>query len=106
MTPAPHLPRVLVLRALGLGDLLAGVPALRGVRRAFPGHRIHLALPPGLAEAARSTGAVDAVFAAEAPGRAVPSLTHRGLAVLRGRRRPRCPRRCGNRRRFTEHPSS
>ncbi|MFF4839679.1 glycosyltransferase family 9 protein [Streptomyces collinus] len=76
MTPAPHLPRVLVLRALGLGDLLAGVPALRGVRRAFPGHRIHLALPPGLAEAARSTGAVDAVFAAEAPGRAVPSLTH------------------------------
>ncbi|WP_333772006.1 glycosyltransferase family 9 protein [Streptomyces sp. IBSBF 3136] len=76
MTPARHPPRVLVLRALGLGDLLAGVPALRGVRRAFPGHRIHLALPPGLAEAARSTGAVDAVLPAEAPGRAVPSLTH------------------------------
>ncbi len=77
MTLTPHRsPTVLVLRALGLGDLLAGVPALRGVRRAFPGHRILLALPPGLTEAALATGAVDAVFPAEAPGRAVPSLTH------------------------------
>ncbi|MFJ4522072.1 glycosyltransferase family 9 protein [Streptomyces sp. NPDC088810] len=71
-----HPPRVLVLRALGLGDLLAGVPALRGVRRAFPGHRVVLAQPPGLAELALSTGAVDAVFPAEAPGRGVPDLTH------------------------------
>ncbi|MEU6773079.1 glycosyltransferase family 9 protein [Streptomyces sp. NPDC046759] len=77
MTPTPyHPPTVLVLRALGLGDLLAGVPALRGVRRAFPRHRIVLALPPGLTEPALATGAVDAVFPAEAPGRAVPSLTH------------------------------
>ncbi|MEU9445158.1 glycosyltransferase family 9 protein [Streptomyces sp. NPDC048304] len=77
MTRTPHRPpTVLVLRALGLGDLLAGVPALRGVRRGFPGHRIVLALPPGLTEAALATGAVDAVFPAEAPGRAVPSLTH------------------------------
>ncbi|MEU2716609.1 glycosyltransferase family 9 protein [Streptomyces sp. NPDC007205] len=75
-TPSSHPPVVLVLRALGLGDLLAGVPALRGVRRAFPGHRTVLALPPGLAEPALATGAVDAVFPAEAPGRAVPSLTH------------------------------
>ncbi|MGW5433056.1 glycosyltransferase family 9 protein [Streptomyces sp. NPDC004059] len=72
----PHPPTVLVLRALGLGDLLAGVPALRGIRRAFPGHRILLAQPPGLTEPALATGAVDAVFPAEAPGRAVPSLTH------------------------------
>ncbi|MGW1810490.1 glycosyltransferase family 9 protein [Streptomyces sp. NPDC002078] len=73
----PHCPpTVLVLRALGLGDLLAGVPALRGIRRAFPGHRILLALPPGLTEPALATGAIDAVFPAEAPGRAVPSLTH------------------------------
>jgi ADP-heptose:LPS heptosyltransferase len=68
-------PRVLVLRALGLGDLLAGVPALKGVRRAFPGHRVVLALPPALREAALSTGAVDAVLPAEAPYRGVPSLT-------------------------------
>jgi ADP-heptose:LPS heptosyltransferase len=73
---APHTPVVLVLRALGLGDLLAGVPALRGIRRAFPGHRIVLAQPAGLTEQALATGAVDAVFPAEAPGRAVPSLTH------------------------------
>jgi ADP-heptose:LPS heptosyltransferase len=72
----PHPPTVLVLRALGLGDLLAGVPALRGVRRSFPGHRIVLAQPPALTELALATGAVDAVFPAEAPGRAVPSLAH------------------------------
>ncbi|MFD5268091.1 glycosyltransferase family 9 protein [Streptomyces sp. NPDC058335] len=69
-------PRVLVLRALGLGDLLAGVPALRGVRRAFPGHEVVLALPQALREAALSTGAVDTVLPAQAPGRGVPALTH------------------------------
>lgn len=72
MTSAP--PRVLVLRALGLGDLLTGVPALRGVRRAFPTHRVVLALPAALAQAASATGAVDAVLPAEAPHRAVPVL--------------------------------
>ncbi|MER7575427.1 glycosyltransferase family 9 protein [Streptomyces sp. NPDC126514] len=69
-------PRLLVLRALGLGDLLAAVPALRGIRRAFGGHRVVLALPPALREAALATGAVDDVLPAEAPGRAVPSLEH------------------------------
>lgn len=69
-------PRLLVLRALGLGDLLAGVPALRGIRRAFPGHRIVLALPPALREAALATGTVDSVLPAEAPNRGVPSLAH------------------------------
>ncbi|MFI0191975.1 glycosyltransferase family 9 protein [Streptomyces sp. NPDC017086] len=73
---AEQAPCVLVLRALGLGDLLAGVPALRGIRRAFPGHRIVLAQPPGLTELALASGAVDAVFPAEAPGRAVPGLRH------------------------------
>lgn len=67
---------MLVLRALGLGDLLAGVPALRGIRRAFPRHHIVLALPPALTGAALATGAVDAVLPAEAPDRAVPSLAH------------------------------
>ncbi|MFD8804198.1 glycosyltransferase family 9 protein [Streptomyces sp. NPDC059597] len=76
MTHPSDRPRLLVLRALGLGDLLTGVPALRGVRRAFPGHHLVLALPPALTEAALATGAVDAVLPAEAPGRAVPSLTH------------------------------
>ncbi|MFJ9736902.1 glycosyltransferase family 9 protein [Streptomyces sp. NPDC101166] len=69
-------PCVLVLRALGLGDLLAGVPALRGIRRAFPRARVVLALPAALEEAALATGAVDAVFPAEAARRGVPSLAH------------------------------
>lgn len=76
MTAAPHRPRLLVLRALGLGDLLAGVPALRGIRRAFPGRHLVLALPATLGEAALATGAVDEILPAEAPNRGVPSLDH------------------------------
>jgi ADP-heptose:LPS heptosyltransferase len=41
-------PRLLVLRALGLGDLLTAVPALRALARAFPGHRRQLAAPAWL----------------------------------------------------------
>jgi ADP-heptose:LPS heptosyltransferase len=52
-------PRVLILRALGLGDFLTGVPAYRAVRRAFPRHRIVLAAPAALAPLVPLTGAVD-----------------------------------------------
>ncbi|MFH8755832.1 glycosyltransferase family 9 protein [Streptomyces atroolivaceus] len=68
-------PRVLILRALGLGDLLAAVPALRGVRRAFPDHEIVLAAPPSLRDAASATEAVDDLLPASAPRRGVPELT-------------------------------
>ncbi|TVT34065.1 glycosyltransferase family 9 protein [Amycolatopsis rhizosphaerae] len=53
---------VLVLRALGVGDLLVAVPALRGLRAAFGGARIVLAAPGALGELASLTGAVDEVL--------------------------------------------
>ena len=54
-------PTLVVLRALGLGDLLTAVPALRGLARAFPEHRRVLAAPRALEPLALLTGAVDAV---------------------------------------------
>jgi hypothetical protein len=53
---------VLVLRALGLGDLLTGVPALRGLRRLHPGRPLVLAGPPGVGGWLRDLGVVDAVL--------------------------------------------
>ena len=47
---------LLVLRALQLGDLLVAVPALRALRRAFPGHRLVYAAPGWLAEAVALVG--------------------------------------------------
>jgi ADP-heptose:LPS heptosyltransferase len=72
MSPAAEPPRLLVLRALGLGDTLAAVPALRALRRAFPRHELVLAAPAELAPLAAATGAVDRLLPASAPGRAVP----------------------------------
>lgn len=57
--PGPGRPRVLVLRQLGLGDLLAGVPALRAIRRALPGHEVLLAAPEALRPLVELSGAVD-----------------------------------------------
>lgn len=54
-------PTLLVLRALGLGDLLTAVPALRALADAFPDHRRVLAAPRTLAPLAALTGAVGEV---------------------------------------------
>lgn len=58
--------RILVLRALGLGDLLTAVPALRGLRAMFPRAEITLAAPAWLADAVDRIDAVDHLLPTEA----------------------------------------
>lgn len=52
-------PVLLVLRALGLGDLLTSVPAIRGLRRAYQGHELVLAAPAVLGPIVELIGGVD-----------------------------------------------
>lgn len=54
-------PTLLVLRALGLGDLLTAVPAVRAIARAFPAHYRVLAAPEYLAPLVRFCGGIDEV---------------------------------------------
>jgi ADP-heptose:LPS heptosyltransferase len=61
---------ILALRALGLGDLLTVVPALRALRRRFLGTPLVLAVPAGLWPLVRRIGAVDRIVA-------VPPATRR-----------------------------
>jgi len=65
--------RLVVLRALGLGDFLTAVPALRALAGAFPDHR-RLLLAPAWVQplAALLGGAVDAIVECEGRG-AVPA---------------------------------
>jgi ADP-heptose:LPS heptosyltransferase len=80
-------PPVVVLRALGLGDLLTVVPALKALADAFPRHPRLLAVPTALAPLARCTGAVDEVVPAEGLDQPLSRLLHgAALAVnLHGR---------------------
>jgi ADP-heptose:LPS heptosyltransferase len=78
-------PCVLVLRALGLGDLLTSIPALRALRRSFPEHRLVLATPYPLHELAMETRAIDGVVHAE-PLQPLPDGSQTEVAVnLHGR---------------------
>jgi ADP-heptose:LPS heptosyltransferase len=57
-------PSVVMLRALGLGDFLTGVPAYRALAAGFPGCEIVLAAPAVLAPLAALTGVIDRVLPA------------------------------------------
>lgn len=52
---------ILVLRALGVGDLAASVPALRAVRAAFPARTLALAAPTWLTPLIDLVGGIDEV---------------------------------------------
>jgi ADP-heptose:LPS heptosyltransferase len=77
----PAADTVLVLRALGLGDLLTGIPALRGLRRAHPDARIVLATPQRYEALAMLSGAVDAVDPTPGLGQLRPRREPPALAV-------------------------
>lgn len=55
-------PVALVLRALGLGDFLTGLPALHLVRRALPDHQLVLAAPAALAPLVDLVPDIDELF--------------------------------------------
>jgi ADP-heptose:LPS heptosyltransferase len=79
-------PRLVAYRALGLGDLLTAVPALRALRAAHPGHELVLATPGALAPLALLTGAVDAVADTAPLAVPAPALHGADIAVnLHGR---------------------
>ncbi|WP_229398269.1 glycosyltransferase family 9 protein [Micromonospora okii] len=56
---------ILVLRALGVGDLATAVPALRGLRAAHPGRELALAAPAWLAPLVDLVGGVDRLVPAD-----------------------------------------
>lgn len=74
-------PTALVLRALGLGDLLVAVPALRALRRAYPGHRVVLAAPAWLGPVVGLTGAVDELLPVADLDAALPGVGPVDVAV-------------------------
>jgi ADP-heptose:LPS heptosyltransferase len=74
-------PTLVVLRALGLGDLLTAMPALYALCRAFPEHRRVLAAPKALAPLALHTGVVHAVEDTEPLAALSPALHGADVAV-------------------------
>ncbi|WP_320068024.1 glycosyltransferase family 9 protein [Micromonospora sp. RTGN7] len=92
---------ILVLRALGVGDLATGVPALRALRAAHPGRELVLAAPRWLAPLVGLVGGIDRLLPIDGLGslpRAGPApdlavnlhgrgpRSHRVLAATRPRR--------------------
>ncbi|GAA3015408.1 glycosyltransferase family 9 protein [Streptosporangium longisporum] len=72
LTAPADRPVMVVLRGLGMGDLLTAVPALRALRRSHPDHRIVLAVPSALAPLVPLIGAVDEICDVAGPGHVPP----------------------------------
>ena len=73
MSPVPsRAPAVLSLRALGLGDFLTALPALRAVADRFPEHRRVVAMPGELEPLARLAGVADEVLPIRGRAAVVP----------------------------------
>jgi ADP-heptose:LPS heptosyltransferase len=72
---------ILVLRALGLGDLATAVPALRGLRTAAPGEPLTLAAPAGLTPLIDLIGGVRAVVDTTGLDAPLPPGPHPSIAV-------------------------
>jgi ADP-heptose:LPS heptosyltransferase len=79
-------PRLVMLRALGLGDFLTAVPAYRALARAFPGHYRILAAPVALAPLAEVCEDIDEVVDTAPLAPLDPALHGADIAVnLHGR---------------------
>ena len=79
-------PLLVAYRALGIGDFLTGVPALRALARAFPEHRRVLAAPAFVAPLARLANVVDEVVDVVALAALPPALHGADVAAnLHGR---------------------
>ena len=89
---------VVALRALGLGDLLTALPALRALSRAYPGCRRILAAPKAIAPLALHAGAAESVRDTQPLTPLGPELAGADLAVNLTAKAPRaavCSRRRG-----------
>ena len=78
--------RAVILRPLGLGDFLTGIPAYRALARAFPEHRIILAAPRALAALLDFGCGIDELVATQPHEPLDPALHAADVAIdLHGR---------------------